>query len=386
MTRIDIFSGFLGAGKTTLIRKLIAEGYGKEKLVLIENEFGEIAIDGGFLQDAGVEITEMNSGCICCTLVGDFTKALKKVMEDYAPDRILIEPSGVGKLSDVARAVERVEGAHIGAKVTVVDAGKAKMYMRNFGEFFNDQVANADLIVMSRTDTAKPEKILEATEILKALNSEAGLITTPWAQLSGEQIREAMDQNGLKHALEEMEHEHHHHHHDEDECDDPECECHHHHHDDDEDEHEHEHHHHHHDDDEDEHEHHHHHHHEDGEECDDPECECHHHDDDEDGEHHHHHHHHHADEIFQSWGLETPKKFTEEGLRAILAQLEDADRFGAVLRAKGIVDSGESEWIYFDYVPGEIDLRRGAPAVTGRFCVIGSHINENALKELFNLG
>ena len=369
MTRIDIFSGFLGAGKTTLIRKLIAEGYGKEKLVLIENEFGEIAIDGGFLQDAGVEITEMNSGCICCTLVGDFTKALKKVMEDYAPDRILIEPSGVGKLSDVARAVERVEGAHIGAKVTVVDAGKAKMYMRNFGEFFNDQVANADLIVMSRTDTAKPEKILEATEILKALNSEAGLITTPWAQLSGEQIREAMDQNGLKHALEEMEHEHHHHHHDEDECDDPECECHHHHHDDDEDGHEH-----------------HHHHHEDGEECDDPECECHHHDDDEDGEHHHHHHHHHADEIFQSWGLETPKKFTEEGLRAILAQLEDADRFGAVLRAKGIVDSGESEWIYFDYVPGEIDLRRGAPAVTGRFCVIGSHINENALKELFNLG
>ncbi|MBQ7692250.1 MAG: cobalamin biosynthesis protein CobW [Oscillospiraceae bacterium] len=387
MTRIDIFSGFLGAGKTTLIRKLIAEGYGKEKLVLIENEFGEIAIDGGFLQDAGVEITEMNSGCICCTLVGDFTKALKKVMEDYAPDRILIEPSGVGKLSDVAAAVERVEGAHIGAKVTVVDAGKAKMYMRNFGEFFNDQVANADLIVMSRTDTAKPEKILEATEILKALNAEAGLITTPWAQLSGEQIREAMDQNGLKHALEEMEHEHHHHHHhDEEECDDPACECHHHHHDDEDEEHEHEHHHHHHDDDEDEHEHHHHHH-EDGEECDDPECECHHHhhDDDEDDEHEHHHHHH-ADEIFQSWGLETPKKFTEEGLRAILSQLEDAERFGAVLRAKGIVDSGESEWIYFDYVPGEIDLRRGAPAVTGRFCVIGSHINENALKELFNLG
>ena len=370
MTRIDIFSGFLGAGKTTLIRKLIAEGYGKEKLVLIENEFGEIAIDGGFLQDAGVEITEMNSGCICCTLVGDFTKALKKVMEDYAPDRILIEPSGVGKLSDVARAVERVEGAHIGAKVTVVDAGKAKMYMRNFGEFFNDQVANADLIVMSRTDTAKPEKTLEATEILKALNAEAGLITTPWAQLSGEQIREAMDQNGLKHALEEMEHEHHHHHHDEEECDDPACECHHHHHDDEDEEHEHE----------------HHHHHEDGEECDDPECECHHHDDDEDGEHHHHHHHHHADEIFQSWGLETPKKFTEDGLRAILSQLEDAERFGAVLRAKGIVDSGESEWFYFDYVPGEIDLRRGAPAVTGRFCVIGSHIHENALKELFNLG
>ena len=376
MTRIDIFSGFLGAGKTTLIRKLIAEGYQNEKLVLIENEFGEIAIDGGFLQDAGVQITEMNSGCICCTLVGDFTKALKKVMDDYAPDRILIEPSGVGKLSDVARAVERVEGAHIGAKVTVVDAGKAKMYARNFGEFFNDQVANADLIVMSRTDTAKPEKTLEATEILKALNPEAGLITTPWAQLSGEQIREAMDKNGLKHELEEMEHEHHHHHdHDEDECDDPECECHHHHHHDDEDE-EHEH-------------HHHHHHHEDGEECDDPECECHHHHDDDDDDHdheHHHHHHHHADEIFQSWGMETPKKFTEEELRNTLGQLDDEARFGAVLRAKGIVDAADGEWLYFDYVPGEIDLRRGQAAVTGRLCVIGSHINENALKELFNLG
>ena len=376
MTRIDIFSGFLGAGKTTLIRKLIAEGYQNEKLVLIENEFGEIAIDGGFLQDAGVQITEMNSGCICCTLVGDFTKALKKVMDDYAPDRILIEPSGVGKLSDVARAVERVEGAHIGAKVTVVDAGKAKMYARNFGEFFNDQVANADLIVMSRTDTAKPEKTLEATEILKALNPEAGLITTPWAQLSGEQIREAMDKNGLRHELEEMEHEHHHHHHDhdEDECDDPECECHHHHDHDEDEEHEH---------------HHHHHHHEDGEACDDPECECHHHHDDDDDDHdheHHHHHHHHADEIFQSWGMETPKKFTEEELRNTLGQLDDEARFGAVLRAKGIVDAADGEWLYFDYVPGEIDLRRGQAAVTGRFCVIGSHINENALKELFNLG
>ena len=340
MTRIDIFSGFLGAGKTTLIRKLIAEGYQNEKLVLIENEFGEIAIDGGFLQDAGVQITEMNSGCICCTLVGDFTKALKQVISDYAPDRILIEPSGVGKLSDVAAAVERVEGAHIGAMVTVVDAGKAKMYMRNFGEFFNDQVSNADLIVMSRTDTAKPEKTLEATEILKSLNDKAGLITTPWEQLSGAQILAAMDENGLKAELEAMEHEHHHHHHhDEDECDDPECECHHHH-----------------DDDDDEH------------------------------EHHHHHHHHHADEIFQSWGMETPKKFSEEELRGILAQLEDADRFGAVLRAKGIVDASDGEWIYFDYVPGEIDLRRGAAAVTGRFCVIGSHINESALKELFHIG
>ena len=340
MTRIDIFSGFLGAGKTTLIRKLIAEGYKNEKLVLIENEFGEIAIDGGFLQDAGVQITEMNSGCICCTLVGDFTKALKKVMDEFAPDRILIEPSGVGKLSDVAAAVERVEGAHIGAKVTVVDAGKAKMYARNFGEFFNDQVANADLIVMSRTGSVKPEKILEATEILKALNPEAGLITTPWDQLTGAQILEAMDKNGLKHELEKMEHEHHHHHHhDEDECDDPECECHHHHDHDDDDEHE-----------------------------------------------HHHHHHHHADEIFQSWGMETPKKFTEDELRGILEKLEDEARFGAVLRAKGIVDSADGQWLYFDYVPGEVDLRRGQAAVTGRFCVIGSKLNETALKELFRLG
>ena len=376
MTRIDIFSGFLGAGKTTLIRKLIAEGYQKEKLVLIENEFGEIAIDGGFLQDAGVQITEMNSGCICCTLVGDFTKALRKVMEDFAPDRILIEPSGVGKLSDVAAAVERVEGAHIGAKVTVVDAGKAKMYMRNFGEFFNDQVASADLIVLSRTDTVKAEKIIEATELLKALNAEAGLITTPWAQLSGEQILAAMDENGLKAQMRELEHEHehHHHHHDEDECDDPECECHHHHHDD--------------EDEDEEHEHHHHHHHEDGEECDDPECECHHHHDDDEDEHghHHHHHHHHADEIFQSWGMETAKKFSEEQLRAILARLDDSERFGAVLRAKGILDASDGQWLYFDYVPGEIDLRRGAAAVTGRFCVIGSKLNESALKELFNLG
>ena len=385
MTRIDIFSGFLGAGKTTLIRKLIAEGYQGEKLVLIENEFGEIAIDGGFLQDAGVQITEMNSGCICCTLVGDFTKALKQVMADFAPDRILIEPSGVGKLSDVAAAVERVEGAHIGAKVTVVDAGKAKMYMRNFGEFFNDQVASADLLVLSRTDTVKPEKVAEAAELLKAINAEAGLITTPWEQLSGAQILSAMDENGLRAQMEELkhEHEHHHHHHDEDECDDPECECHHHHDDDDD---EHEHHHHHHDDDDEEHEHHHHHH-EDGEECDDPECECHHHHDDDDDEHgHHHHHHHHADEIFTSWGMETRKKFTEEKLRAILTQLDNAEKFGAVLRAKGILDASDGGWLYFDFVPGEIDLRRGAAAVTGRFCVIGSKLNEGALKELFDLG
>ena len=395
MTKIDIFSGFLGAGKTTLIRKLIQEAYKGEKLVLIENEFGDIAIDGGFLQDAGIEITEMNSGCICCTLVGDFTKALKKVIADYAPDRILIEPSGVGKLSDVAAAVERVEEAKIGSKVTVVDAGKAKMYARNFGEFFNDQVASADLIVMSRTDTAGEKKILEATEILKGMNPDAGLITTPWAELDGAQILAAMQENGLRAEMEELkhehEHEHHHHHHHEDgeECDDPECECHHHHHDDDEDEEEHEHHHHD-DDDDDEHEHHHHHHHEDGEECDDPECECHHHhddDDDDDGhEHHHHHHHHHADEIFCSWGMETPKKFSEAELREKLSRLQDEEKYGTVLRAKGIVSASDGDWIYFDYVPGETDIRRGAPAVTGRFCVIGAKIKEDALKELFSLG
>ncbi len=377
MTRIDIFSGFLGAGKTTLIRKLIREGYHGEKLVLIENEFGEIAVDGAFLQDAGVQITEMNSGCICCTLVGDFTKALKKVMDDYAPDRILIEPSGVGKLSDVAKAVERVDGAVIGAKVTVVDANKAKMYARNFGEFFNDQVSTADIIVLSRTDSTNDAKTLAAVELLRGINATASLITTPWDQLSGAQIREVMDQNALEKMKEELahEHEHHHHHdHDEDECDDPECECHHHHHD---------------DDDDDEHEHHHHHHDHDEDECDDPECECHHHhddDDDDEHEHHHHHHHHHADEIFTSWGMETPKKFTEQALRDILNALQDEERFGVILRAKGLVDSGEGEWLYFDYVPGEIDLRRGAAAVTGRFCVIGSKLNESALKELFNLG
>ena len=380
MTKIDIFSGFLGAGKTTLIRKLIAEAYAGEKLVLIENEFGEIAIDGGFLKDAGVEITEMNSGCICCTLVGDFTKALKKVMDDFAPDRILIEPSGVGKLSDVARAVERVDGAVIGSRVTVVDAGKAKMYMRNFGEFFNDQVENADLIVLSRTDIVPAEKVVAASELLRTLNPDARLISTPLLQLDGAQVREAMEHDALHEEMERLrhehahrhdhdddddddEHEHHHHHHDhdEDECDDPECECHHHHHG---------------HDDEDEHEHHHHY-------DENGVCECGHHHDDDDDEHEHHHHHHHADEIFTSWGRETARRYSEDEIRAILAQLGDESRFGMILRAKGIVDATDGEWIYFDYVPGEIDVRRGSPAVTGRFCVIGSKMNEDALKELF---
>ena len=397
MTQIDIFSGFLGAGKTTLIRKLIQEAYSGEKLVLIENEFGDIAIDGGFLQDAGIEITEMNSGCICCTLVGDFTKALRQVITDYAPDRILIEPSGVGKLSDVARAVERVDGAQIGSKITVVDAGKAKMYARNFGEFFSDQVATADLIVMSRTDTAGEKKVLEATELLRSMNPEAGLITTPWAELEGEQILSAMRENGLRAQMEELKHEHEHHHHHDHDDDDDEHEHHHHHHDrdDDDDEHEHHHHHHHdHDDDEDEHEHHHHHHDHDHEDDDDDEHEHHHHhhdhdhdDDDDDHEHHHHdHHHHHADEIFGSWGMETPRKFSEAELREKLAALEDEEKYGAVLRAKGIVNASDGDWIYFDYVPGEIDIRRGAAAVTGRFCVIGAQIKEDALKELFSIG
>ena len=389
MTKIDIFSGFLGAGKTTLIRKLIQEAYRGEKLVLIENEFGDIAIDGSFLQDAGVQITEMNSGCICCTLVGDFTKALKKVIDEYAPDRILIEPSGVGKLSDVAAAVERVDEAQVGSKVTVVDAGKAKMYARNFGEFFEDQVRSADLIVLSRTDTTGEKKLLEAVTLLKALNPEAGLITTPWSELDGRQIREAMQENGLRAEMEALreEHEHHHHHHD-DEDDDHEC-CHHHHHDDEDEEHEH--HHHHHDDEDEEHEHHHHHH---DDEDEEHEHHHHHHDDDDDDhecchhdhDHEHGHHHHHADEIFGSWGIETARRFSEDELRGILNALSDEARYGTILRAKGIVAGAEGDWIYFDYVPGEIDIRRGSPAVTGRLCVIGAHIKENALKELFDLG
>jgi len=381
MTRIDIFSGFLGAGKTTLIRKLINEGYKGQKLVLIENEFGEIAIDGGFLKDAGVQITEMNSGCICCTLVGDFTKALKKVMDDYAPDRIIIEPSGVGKLSDVAKAVEHVEGAHIGAKVTVVDAGKCRMYMRNFGEFFNDQVENADLIVMSRTDITPEAKVQTAADMLRTLNHDAGLITTPLDKISGEQILEAMDKNGLRAQMEELEHEHEHHHHDhDDDDDDDDCCCghdheHHHHHDHDDDDddcccgHDHDH-------DHEEHEHHHHDHdHDHGDECS---CGCHDHD-------HEHHHHHHADEVFTSWGMETPRKFTEESLKKILEALDESAVYGTILRAKGIVDASDGDWLYFDYTPGEYDVRRGNAAVTGRFCVIGSKLNEQALKELFEV-
>ena len=381
MTKTDIFSGFLGAGKTTLIRKLIAESYKGEKLVLIENEFGDIAIDGAFLQDAGIEITEMNSGCICCTLVGDFREALQKVVAEFAPDRILIEPSGVGKLSDVAEAVKSVDGIEIGTKVTVVDAGKCRMYMRNFGEFFNDQVANADLIVLSRTGTANEEKVIAATELLRGINPDCGLITTPWDSISGEQIRAAMEENGLKHAMEELKHDHEHHDHEEEHDHDHHDEYGHEHH------HEHEHHHHDHEHDDDDHDHDH-----------DAHHEHHHHDEhDHDHEHHdhdhehccghdHHHDHHHADEIFDSFGMETARKYSVEELSAILDALHDEEKYGIVLRAKGFVDGKDGSWIYFDYVPEEKNIRGGEPAVTGRFCVIGSALKEDALKELFNIG
>ncbi|MBE6529286.1 MAG: cobalamin biosynthesis protein CobW [Ruminococcaceae bacterium] len=418
MTKIDIFSGFLGAGKTTLIKKLLREAYTGEKIVLIENEFGQIGIDGGFLQDAGIIVNEMNSGCICCSLVGDFGKALQKVLAEYAPDRILIEPSGVGKLSDIIRAVQNAaaDGAVLNGFTTVVDAGKCKMYMKNFGEFFNDQVENAGCIILSHTQMTDEKKVAEAIELLKAHNSTAVIVATPWDELDGKQLLEAMERRDtieeeLARLAEQTEHEHHHHHHhdDDDECDDPNCSCHHHHDDDDEDEHEHHHHHHHDDDDdecddpncschhhhddddEDEHEHHHHHHHDDDDddECDDPECSCHHHHDDDDEDehehHHHHHHHHHADDVFVSWGVETNKAFDEEELKTILETLVEEHKYGVILRAKGIVAGKNGKWIHFDYVPGEPDVRHGSAGVIGRLCVIGSGIQKAALAELFGV-
>lgn len=399
MTKIDIFSGFLGAGKTTLIKKLIAEAYAGEKLVLIENEFGEINIDGGFLKESGIEISEMSAGCICCSLVGDFNKALREVVEQFHPDRILIEPSGVGKLSDIVTAVEQASDGEltINALCTVVDAGKCKMYMRNFGEFFNNQVESAGCIILSRTAGIKEEKLAECVALLREKNPGAVIITTPWDELSGAQILDAMEKRDtLTAALESIEREH--------EEDEDEHEHHHHH---DHEHEEHEHHHHfdengscscgcHHDDDDDdglEHEHHHHDH---DEHDHDHECGCghdhehHHHDHDEhDHEHecgcghHHHHHGHDADEVFTSWGMETAKKFTEDGLRAALAALEDEAKYGAVLRAKGIVAASEGEWIHFDYTPGEINIRRGSAGVTGRLCVIGHELHEDAVAELF---
>ena len=377
MTKIDIFSGFLGAGKTTLIKKLITDAYKGEQLVLIENEFGEIGIDGGFLADAGIRINEMNSGCICCSLVGDFRKALAQVISEYHPDRILIEPSGVGKLSDVIRAVEgaATEGAVLNGFTTVVDAGKCKMYMKNFGEFFNDQVENAGCIIVSHADSTPAKKVEEAVELLRAHNATAVIVSTPWNQLTGDQLREAMERRDTLEAElsrlaaeedDEDEHEHHHHHH-EDEDDHDEHEHHHHHHED--------------EDDHDEHEHHHHH---DGDE-DEDECGCgccHH---DHEG---HHHHHHDADEVFVSCGAETTVRFDRAALESMLTALCDEGKYGTVLRAKGIVapaDSASEGWIHFDYVPGEPDVRTGAPAVIGRLCVIGSGLKVDARSALFGV-
>ena len=345
MTKIDIYSGFLGAGKTTLIKKMIQEAYHGQKLVLIENEFGEIGIDGGFLQEAGIEITEMNSGCICCSLVGDFGRALKKVIDEYHPERILIEPSGVGKLSDVIGAVRKVtsDDVQLGNFVTVADATKCKMYMKNFGEFYNNQIETANTIILSRTGGMSEQKLDQCVDMIREHNKDAIIVTTPWDELTGEQLMDAMDQRStiaieLAKLEEEAHHHHHHHDHDEDE------------------------------------------------ECDDPACSCHHHHDhDEDGhEHHHHHHGHDADEVFISWGEETHKKYTKAEIERCLKALEDTEKYGIILRAKGYVASAEGErWIHFDYVPGEPDIRDGCAMVTGRICVIGSRLNEMAVAELF---
>ena len=401
MTKIDIFSGFLGAGKTTLIKKLIAEGYKGEKLVLIENEFGDISVDGGFLKDSGVEITEMSSGCICCSLVGDFRESLHKVIDQFHPDRILIEPSGVGKLSDVIKAVQNVasDDVVLNGFTTVVDASKAKMYMKNFGEFFNNQIENAACIILSRTDGISEEKLDTALSIIREKNPEAVVITTPWDKLSGASILEAIGrETTLKKTLAGMlseaeeedvcpvcgghhhDHDHHHDHEEHEHC----CD-----HDHDHDEHEHHHDHDHedhdhccdHDHDHDEHEHHHDHDHDDHDHC------CCGHDHDHEGHHHHHHHGHDADEVFTSWGEETAHKFTEEDLNSMLTALEDSEKYGMILRSKGFVAAADDgDWIYFDYTPGEINIRRGSADVTGRICVIGSKLRENELKELFRLG
>ncbi len=411
MTKIDIISGFLGAGKTTFIQKLLDEALREEQVVLIENEFGEIGIDSGFLKESGIEIREMNQGCICCSLVGDFETSLKEVVDTYHPDRIIIEPSGVGKLSDIIGAVKTVSAnmdVELHAAVTVVDAKKAKMYARNFGEFFNNQITYAGAVVLSRTDIADAKKVEEAVAIVKGLNPQATVITTPMAELGGALLLDIisrpdnMEEEMLREVMErvkEHEHEHEHHHHDEDD-DDEECCCHHHHHDDDdEDEECHHHHHHHDDDDEDEECHHHHHHHDDDD--DDEECCCHHHDHEhehdhdheEDGvhvhNHHHHHHHHHgdehdADEIFTSWGLETPHAFDRAKLEEILKKMSETEEFGTIIRCKGMLPTGEAgKWMYFDMVPEQYEIREGAPEYTGKVVVIGADLKEDALKEAF---
>ncbi len=392
MTKIDIFSGFLGAGKTTLIKKMIAESYKGQKLVLIENEFGEIGIDGGFLQDSGINITEMNSGCICCSLVGDFGKALKKVIAEYHPDRILIEPSGVGKLSDVIAAVSKVTNDEVtlGYTVAVADAGKVKVYMKNFGEFYNNQIETASTIILSRTDSIPQSKLDAAVAMLRDNTSVATIVTTPWGDLTGEQLIEALEGKASvaaelakmemeRLAEEDEEEDHHccHHHHDDDDEDEHE----HHNHDDDD---EHDHHccHHHHDDDDDEDEHEHHHHHDDDEDEHDHHCCHHHHDDDEDEHEHHHHHHHHADEVFTSWGVETAKKFDKAAIEAALHEL-DSGKYGTILRAKGILPAVDGTWIHFDYVPEECNVRTGSADITGKLCVIGSKLDAAGVAALF---
>ena len=384
MTKIDIISGFLGAGKTTFIKKLLKEAIAGEKVVLIENEFGEIGIDGGFLKDSGIEIREMNSGCICCSLVGDFGRSLNEVLTKYTPDRVIIEPSGVGKLSDVMKAVCDVAGeidVVLNGSVTVVDAQKCKMYMKNFGEFFNNQIESAGTIVLSRTDVADADKVAQCVEMIREKNPKAAIVTTPIDKLTGEQLLEIIEKptdDMAEKLLEEVKEGHHHHHDDDDE----ECCCGHHHHhhdddDDDEDEHEHHHHHHdedeecvcahhhHHDDDEDEHEHHHHH---------DGECGC---------GHHHHHHDHDADEVFTSWGLETNRTITKEKLKSLLQELAHSEKYGQVLRAKGMLPDADGTWYYFDLVPEETEIRTGAPIYTGKVCVIGSNLKEDELKAAF---
>ena len=378
MTKIEIISGFLGAGKTTLIKKMLKEVFPGEKIVLIENEFGEIGIDGGFLKDAGVQITEMNSGCICCSLVGDFGAALKQVIETYAPDRILIEPSGVGKLSDVTKAVMGVaahEQVELNSSVTVVDGQKCKMYMKNFGEFFNNQVENAGTIVISRTQKMSEDKLDACVAMLREKNPKAAIITTPWDELKGEQILAAMEHQDLimkeemEHLMEEHDHDHHDHdHHDHDHHDHEHC-C---DHDHDHDHHDHDHHDH--DHDHAHHDHHDHHDHDHGPDCT---CGCHDHD--------HDHHHHHADEVFSSWGKETPHKYSEEQLREILTRLSDDDECGIILRAKGILPCTDGTWLHFDMVPEEFEVRHGEADYTGRLCVIGSHLNEEELAKVFDL-
>ncbi len=367
MTKVDIISGFLGAGKTTLIKKLIKDVFSGQQIVLIENEFGEIGIDGGFLKDAGINITEMNSGCICCSLVGDFATALKKVVDEFHPDRIVIEPSGVGKLSDVEGAVMSVAkeaDLEIATATAVVDAKKAKVYMKNFGEFFNNQIETARCVVLSRTQDISADKLDEVVALIRGKNHEASLITTSWDDIDGKVIFGAMsDAKALEHEL-ELEHHHHEHHYDENGV----CSCGHHHHDHDDDDHEHEHEHHH------DHDHDHEHEHE------------HHHDHDHDHEHHHHHHHDHdADEVFTSWGKETPKKFAKDDLQSILDRLSEGEEFGQVLRAKGIVQSTDGTWLHFDLTPGETEIREGAADYTGRLCVIGAEINEEGLAKLFGV-